>query len=163
MMHKTESISSVYTTCSVASLLASPTAGPTGLLLGRLTGKQSYTTLDALKEVPADGSNPPQLLLKDGVYLGHMDWSADGHLVFTDLSAGLPSLKAYSAMDHRVAPLAIGAEARFSPDGKWIAYVGPLTVPDADAIFIAVAAPSGSPAAAVRNQPGPMMADICSI
>ena len=105
----------------------------------------TYSTLDSLKVVPADGSNPPQLLLKDGVYLGHMDWSPDGHLVFTDLSAGLPSLKVYSAMDHRVVPFAVGAEARFSPDGKWITYVGPLTVPDADAIFIAPFPGPGDP------------------
>jgi Tol biopolymer transport system component len=97
----------------------------------------AYTTLDALKEVAADGSSPAQLLLKGGVYLGHMDWSPGGHVVFTDFSAGLPSLKVYSAAAHRVVPFAIGAEARFSPDGKWIAYLGPLTVPDSDAIFIA--------------------------
>jgi Tol biopolymer transport system component/DNA-binding winged helix-turn-helix (wHTH) protein len=96
-----------------------------------------YTTLDALKEVPADGSSPPQILLKGGGYLGHISWSQDGHLVFTDFSVGFPSLKVYSAADHRIVPFAIGAEARFSPDGKWIAYIGPLTVPDADAIFIA--------------------------
>jgi DNA-binding winged helix-turn-helix (wHTH) protein/Tol biopolymer transport system component len=111
----------------------------------------TYTTLDALKEVPADGSSPPQLLLKGGVYLGHMDWSLDGHLVFTDLSAGFPSLKVYSAADHRVLPFAIGAEARFSPDGKWIAYVGPLTVPDSDAIFIA---PFPGPGGRIRISSG---------
>jgi Tol biopolymer transport system component len=97
----------------------------------------TYTTLDALKEAPADGSAPAQLLLNGGVYLGHLDWSVDGHLVFTDFSAGSPALKVYSAADHRVVPFAIGAEARFSPDGKWIGYVGPLTAPDTDAIFIA--------------------------
>jgi hypothetical protein len=108
------------------------------LLPGRLTAKRiAYTTLDALKEIPADGSSPAQLLLKGGVYLGHMDWSPSGHVVFADFSAGFPSLKVYSAADHRGVPLAIGAVARFSPDGKWIAYVGPLTVPDSDAIFIA--------------------------
>jgi DNA-binding winged helix-turn-helix (wHTH) protein/Tol biopolymer transport system component len=97
----------------------------------------TYTTLDALKEVPADGSAPPQLFLKGGVYLGHLDWSPDGHLVFTDFSVGFPSLNICSAADHRVVSFGIGAEARFSPDGKWIAYVGPLSAPDSDAIFIA--------------------------
>lgn len=97
----------------------------------------TYRTLDALKELPADGSSPPQLLLEGGVYLGHLDWSREGHLVFTDFSAGFPSLNIYSVADKRVVPFAVGAEARFSPDGRWIAYVGPLTVPDADAIFIA--------------------------
>jgi eukaryotic-like serine/threonine-protein kinase len=111
----------------------------------------TYTTLDALKAIPADGSSPPQLLMKGGVYLGHMDWSLDGHLVFTDFSAGLPSLKVYSAADQRVVPFAIGAEARISPDGKWIAYVGPLTVPDADAIFIA---PFPGPGGRIRISSG---------
>jgi eukaryotic-like serine/threonine-protein kinase len=97
----------------------------------------TYTTFDALKETPADGSGSPQLLLKGGDYLGHLDWSPNGHLVFTDFLSGVPALKVYSAEDHRVVPFAIGAEARFSPDGKWIAYVGPLTAPDSDAIFIA--------------------------
>ncbi len=97
----------------------------------------TYTTLHELKDVSADGSGPTRVLLKSGVYLGHMDWSPDGHLVFTDFSSGLPSLKIYSARDGRVDPFAIGAEGRFSPDGKWIAYVGPLTAPDTDAIFVA--------------------------
>jgi Tol biopolymer transport system component len=96
----------------------------------------AFTTLDALKEVFADGSGAPQILVKGGFYLGHMDWSPDGHMVFTDFSAGVPSLKIYSAADHQVVPFAIGAEARFSPDGKWIAYVGPLSPSNDDAIFI---------------------------
>ncbi|MBV8863834.1 MAG: PD40 domain-containing protein, partial [Acidobacteriaceae bacterium] len=111
----------------------------------------TYTTLDALKEVPAEGSSPPQLLLKGSIYLGHIDWSPDGHAVFTDLSAGFPTLKIYGAAAHRVVPFAIGAEARFSPDGKWIAYVGPLTVPDSDAIFIA---PFPGPGERVRVSSG---------
>ena len=112
----------------------------------------TYRTPDALKEVPADGSSPPQVLLKGGVYLGHADWSPDGHLVFTDISDGFPSLKVYSAADHRVVPFAIGAgEARFSPDGKWIAYIGPLTVPDSDAIFIA---PFPGPGGRIRVSSG---------
>jgi Tol biopolymer transport system component len=57
--------------------------------------------------------------------------------VFTVFSGISPSLNIYSTADRQVAPFAIGAEARFSPDGKWIAYVGPLSAPDSDAIFIA--------------------------
>lgn len=97
----------------------------------------TYRTIDTLKEVPLDGSGPAQILLKGEAYLGHLDWSVDGHLVFTDFSASAPSLKVYSTADQRVVPFAIGAEARFSPDGKWVAYVGPLTTPDSDAVFIA--------------------------
>jgi Tol biopolymer transport system component len=90
-----------------------------------------------LTEVPVDGSGPAQILLKGEAFLGHMDWSLDGHLVFTVFSGGSPSLKVYSTADRQVVPFGIGAEARFSPDGKWIAYVGPLSAPDSDAIFIA--------------------------
>ena len=97
----------------------------------------TYRTIDALTEVPVDSSGPAQILLKGEAYLGHMDWSVDGRLVFTVFSGGSPSLKIYSTADGQVAPFAIGAEARFSPDGKWIAYVGPLSAPDSDAIFIA--------------------------
>jgi DNA-binding winged helix-turn-helix (wHTH) protein/Tol biopolymer transport system component len=97
----------------------------------------TYRTIDALTEVPVDGSGPAQVLLKGEAYLGHMDWSLDGHFVFTVFSGGSPALKVYSTADRQAVPFAIGAEARFSPDGKWIAYVGPLSAPGADAIFIA--------------------------
>jgi hypothetical protein len=80
-----------------------------------------------------------------------MDWSVDGHLVFTVFSGMSPSLKVYSTADRQVAPFAIGAEARFSPDGKWIAYVGPLSAPDSDAIFIA---PFRGPGVPIRVSSG---------
>ena len=99
--------------------------------------KVLFRTLDALKEIPADGSGAPRTLLAGGAYLGHMDWSPTSHLVFTDLSGGAPALKIYSASDGKLSPFAEGAEARFSPDGKWIAYVGPLSAPDSDAVFVA--------------------------
>lgn len=51
----------------------------------------------------------------------HLDWSPDGRLVFTEFSDG-PLLKVYSTADNQGAPVVRGAEARFSPDGKWIAY-----------------------------------------
>ncbi|MDE3178249.1 MAG: PD40 domain-containing protein [Acidobacteriota bacterium] len=65
--------------------------------------------------------------------------------------AGFPSLKVYSAADHRVVPFTIGAEARFSPDGKWIACVGPLTAPGSDAIFVA---PFPGPGGRIRISSG---------
>jgi Tol biopolymer transport system component len=97
----------------------------------------TYRTIDALTEVPVDGSGPAQILLNGGAYLGHLDWSVGGQLVFTVFSRDSPSLMIYSTADRQVVPFGIGAEARFSPDGKWIAYVGPLSGPDSDAIFIA--------------------------
>ena len=103
----------------------------------------SFRTIDALNEVAADGSGTSRTLLRGGAYLGHLDWSADGHLIFTDIAGGAPMLKIYSASDKKVVPFAIGAEARFSPDGKWVAYVGPLAAPGSDGIFIAPFAGAG--------------------
>jgi DNA-binding winged helix-turn-helix (wHTH) protein/Tol biopolymer transport system component len=111
----------------------------------------TYRTIDSLTEVPVDGSGPAQILLKGEAYLGHMDWSVDGHLVFTVFSGGSPTLKIYSTPDRQVVPFAIGAEARFSPDGKWIAYVGPLSAPGSDAIFIA---PFHGPGVPIRVSSG---------
>jgi serine/threonine protein kinase/Tol biopolymer transport system component len=90
-------------------------------------GTIAYATFDGkahyLKAVPADGSSPPQLLLKGAAFMRFPDWSPDGRLVFADFSNGLPFIKVYSTADNHVAPFAQGAEARFSPDGKWIVYV----------------------------------------
>ncbi len=89
-------------------------------------GKQiAYRAFDGhshyIKIISADGSSPPEVLVKGNSIMRHLDWSRDGNLVFIDLSNG-PLLKVYSASTKQVAPFAEGAEARFSPDGKWIAY-----------------------------------------
>jgi DNA-binding winged helix-turn-helix (wHTH) protein/Tol biopolymer transport system component len=105
----------------------------------------TYRTIDSLTEVPADGLGPPQILLKGEAYLGHLDWSVDGKLVFTVFSGDSPSLEVYSKSDRSVVSFGIGAEARFSPDGKWVAYVGPLSTNDSDAILIAPLRGPGGP------------------
>jgi DNA-binding winged helix-turn-helix (wHTH) protein len=97
----------------------------------------TYRTVDALTEVPVDGSGPAQILLKGEAYLGHLDWSVDGQLVFTVFSGDSTSLEVYSTADRKVMPFGLGGEARFSPDGKWIAYFGPPSGPGSGAIFIA--------------------------
>jgi serine/threonine protein kinase len=77
-----------------------------------------------ISEVSADGSSSSQVLLK-GSRIVPCDWSGDGHLVFMDFAKGLPSLKIYNKKDQKVTPFAPrGAEAQFSPDGRWIAYTG---------------------------------------
>ena len=85
---------------------------------GAFDGKSHYINV-----VPADSSGPPQLLLKGAHIMRHLDWSPDGRLIFSEFSTGFPLLKIYSAADNQVTPFAAGAEARFSPDGKWIAYI----------------------------------------
>jgi eukaryotic-like serine/threonine-protein kinase len=86
----------------------------------------TYSSFDentcSVYEVPADGSAPPRVLLKGGP-MRHFDWSPDGRLVFTEFSEG-PRLRVFSPGDstsHLFGSRA-GAEARFSPDGRWIAY-----------------------------------------
>jgi len=77
-----------------------------------------------LEEIDADGSGPPQVLLK-GARMAPTGWSPDGHLVFMSFAKGRPHLALYSASDHQVTEFsAAGAEGQFSPDGKWIAYTG---------------------------------------
>ena len=79
--------------------------------------------------IPADGSGPPQVLLK-GNKMAPNDWSPDGHLVLMNFERGRPYLAVHSAADQRAGlerlpmQFANGAEAQFSPDGKWVAYVG---------------------------------------
>lgn len=63
-----------------------------------------------LSVVPADGSSPPQILLKGTAILRHPDWSPDGHLVFTDFSERFPFVKVYSVVDRQVVPFARGGE-----------------------------------------------------
>jgi len=81
-------------------------------------GNESY-----LYDVPVDGSSAPQLLVK-GARMRHIDRSTDDHISFLNLE-GHPSLSVYSPTNHQVTEIVSpGAEARFSPDGKWIAYTG---------------------------------------
>jgi len=78
-------------------------------------------------EVPADGSGASQLLLNGHAMGIPNDWSPDGHIVLMNLSQEhpLPFLAIYSPGTHQVTPFVEQAvEAKFSPDGKWIAYSG---------------------------------------
>lgn len=76
-----------------------------------------------LYDVPVDGSSAPQLLFK-GARIRHIDRSPDDHIAFLNLERR-PAVSIYSPADHQVSEIASpGAEARFSPDGKWIAYTG---------------------------------------
>lgn len=76
-----------------------------------------------ISRVAADGSGRPQFLLQQqGLAFG--SWSPHGQFVMTDFSGGGgPSLAVYSASTKRIKELGqLGAEPRFSPDGRWIAY-----------------------------------------
>jgi len=102
-------------------------------------GKVSY-----LYQIPMDGLAPPRPLRSGTVMLPN-HWSPDGHLVFQTTDTGLPSLEIYSASDGSVMPFASGAEAQFSPDGKWIAYIGQGGVAGGGGIVVQQFPESGPP------------------
>jgi eukaryotic-like serine/threonine-protein kinase len=79
-----------------------------------------------IQEVPADASGPPRPVVS-GINVIPCDWSADGHLIYMSLARGdpFPGLYVYSPIEQKSAQIVkFGAEPQFSPDGKWIAYVG---------------------------------------
>jgi len=104
-------------------------AGSAGRPIWAPDGKDIvYQTVDGtvsyLYRVPSDGSAPPRLITK-GFYMSPTDWSPDGqYLIYLTVENGLPFLNLYSLVKDSIARFASGAEAQFSPDGKWIAYVG---------------------------------------
>jgi Tol biopolymer transport system component len=73
---------------------------------------------------PVDGSEPPRVLVS-GANLIPNDWSVDGDLIFMNREGGnSPTLDVLSAGEQKLTTVVkSGAEAQFSPDGKWIAYV----------------------------------------
>jgi eukaryotic-like serine/threonine-protein kinase len=81
--------------------------------------------VSTIREVPVDESGPSRTLLR-GVNVIPCDWSVDGHLVYMSLGGGpFPSLEVFSPSQNKGTTLMqSGAEAQFSPDGKWVAYVG---------------------------------------
>ena len=96
-----------------------------GKRIAYLSGAATGNTI-SINEIPVDGSGPMQVLLKGAMMIPN-GWSADGHLAFMDLAKS--QLAVYSATDRQSRPLIAGggAEAQFSPDGKWVAYWAPPT------------------------------------
>jgi hypothetical protein len=104
-------------------------AGTAGRPIWSPDGKEIvYQAMDGavshLYRVPSDGSAAPRLITK-GFYMTPNDWSPDGrYLIYLTIENGLPFLNLYSLVNDSITRFASGAEAQFSPDGKWIAYVG---------------------------------------
>ena len=75
--------------------------------------------------VPVDRSAPPRVMMK-GVNTIPCDWSANGHLIYMGLGGGpFPSLEEFSPGEEKsTTVMSSGAEPQFSPDGKWLAYIG---------------------------------------
>jgi len=75
--------------------------------------------------VATDGSGKlERLVASDRLALN--DWSADGHfLVYMNFqNSVVPELEVLDLRNHSQTAYATGAEAQFSPDGRWIAFTG---------------------------------------
>jgi eukaryotic-like serine/threonine-protein kinase len=78
-----------------------------------------------IAQLPLDASTPAAQLVS-GANVIPCDWSRDGHLIYMSIGTGnpFPSLEVYSLLDQKSTEFATaGAEAQFSPDGKWVAYI----------------------------------------
>jgi hypothetical protein len=90
----------------------------------RITYVSAKGTEYRISEIAADGSGTPKVLVK-GAKMIPNGWSSDGtQLIYMDFEKGLPYLSIYSAQNGIHRQFLQGAEAQFSPDGKWIAYLG---------------------------------------
>ncbi|MDX2149625.1 MAG: protein kinase [Bryobacteraceae bacterium] len=88
----------------------------------------TYSTQDgqawSLAETPVNAPSPR--VLWRGAAMRHFDYSPKGELLMTDFSRGGPRVRLYMPDGKEVLSFGerAGAEARFSPDGEWIAYTG---------------------------------------
>jgi dipeptidyl aminopeptidase/acylaminoacyl peptidase len=100
--------------------------------------------------VPVDGSSPARELMS-GVNVIPCDWSVNGQMIYMSMDGGsYPSLEVFEPGNPRAETLAkFGAEPQFSPDGKWVAYIG---IPMRD-IFVQKFPPPG-PHTQISTMPG---------
>ena len=77
--------------------------------------------------VATDGSGKPERLVESNGLIPN-DWSSDGrYLVYMNFQNGPPELDFYEFRKHSHSAYASGAEAQFSPDGRWVAFSGPAS------------------------------------
>jgi DNA-binding winged helix-turn-helix (wHTH) protein/Tol biopolymer transport system component len=71
----------------------------------------------------ADGADAPRRILPEGSVIPHESVNED--LAFMEIHQGGPVVCVWSPHNEEPLRLGQGAEPRFSPDGRWIAYAGP--------------------------------------
>lgn len=80
---------------------------------------------NAIYRRPADGSGNEELILESKGHLIVNGFSPRSpKLLFMDFAEGVPTLKERDLESSTTAPVALGAEGVYSPDGEWIAHVG---------------------------------------
>ncbi|MFY9940167.1 MAG: protein kinase [Silvibacterium sp.] len=84
-----------------------------------------------------DGSGKLERLAASD-FLVPNDWSADGRfLVYMHIHGSAPDLDTLDLSNHSQTAYAPGAEAQFSPDGKWIAFTGaPSTTGEDTEVYV---------------------------
>jgi Tol biopolymer transport system component len=91
---------------------------------GRSIAYSSLRPVNALYRRAADGSGPEEKLLESPGHLLVNSYSPDGRtLLYMDFRGRAPQLVALDLASQRSTLLDAGAEAAYSPDGKWVAYL----------------------------------------
>jgi Tol biopolymer transport system component len=87
-------------------------------------------TSQYIEVAATDGSGKLERLAASDFLIPN-DWSADGRfLVYMNFQTGAPVLDIVDLSNHSRTVFGPGAEAQFSPDGKWIAFTGPGSTSD---------------------------------
>jgi len=87
-----------------------------------ITYESAAGEMSSVREAAMDGSAPQRELFQAKGNVMHLDWSVSGQLIYADFFEGLPVLQLYTRAGGETTRLMLGAEPRFSPDGKWLAY-----------------------------------------
>jgi len=92
---------------------------------GRWIAYSSLRSGSGLYRRPADGSGAEETLLESPAHLLINSYSPDGRtLLYMDFGGRLPGLRILNVESRKATDFMPGAEAVYSPDGQWIAYLG---------------------------------------
>jgi hypothetical protein len=119
---------------------------------GRWLAYSIQRRVEGVYRRPSDGSGREETLVESPAHLLVNSWSPDGRqLLYMDFSEGRPGLRGYDFATRTPQSLGVGAEASFSPDGRWITAVAVpggvwLTAASGEGARVQVAGASGSQA-----------------
>ena len=103
--------------------------------------------------VATNGSGKPEALVESAGIPN--DWSPDGrYLVYMDFQNGPPELRFYDFRKRLHSAYAVGGEAQFSPDGKWVAFTGSTSTSYQDSDVFVTQFPEPRGRIQISNQGG---------